>query len=145
MEEILVIHGPNLNLLGTRQPDIYGSATLEDINAEIESRAAKMGFKMDFFQSNHEGQLVDKIGEAGARAIIINPAAFTHTSVALRDALEAFSGYVVEVHLSNIFAREGFRQKSLTAAAADGLICGFSLQSYLLALEAAGRLIQKNE
>ncbi len=145
MEEILVIHGPNLNLLGTRQPDIYGSATLEDINAEIESRAAKMGFKMDFFQSNHEGQLVDKIGEAGARAIIINPAVFTHTSVALRDALEAFSGYVVEVHLSNIFAREDFRHKSITAAVADGLICGFSLQSYLLALEAAARLIQKTE
>ncbi len=145
MAEILIIHGPNLNLLGGRQTEIYGSKTLEDINREIEEKASALNLSPIFFQSNHEGDIVDEIGKTDAEAIIINPAAFTHTSVAVRDALEAYKGAVVEVHLSNIFAREDFRHKSLTAAAADGLVCGFSSHSYILAMEAAAKLIQKKE
>ena len=136
IKTVLVINGPNLNLLGTREPDIYGSQTLDQINERIMEQSDRLDLETECFQSNHEGDIVDKIGDTKADAIVINPAAFTHTSVALRDALSAFSGVVVEVHLSNILAREDFRHKSLTAGAALGLISGFGSNSYLLALEA---------
>jgi 3-dehydroquinate dehydratase-2 len=135
-KKVLVIHGPNLNLLGEREPDVYGSQTLEDINKRIKAGASELGMEAEIFQSNHEGEIIDKIGNADAGALIINPAGLTHTSVALRDALSAFSGPVVEVHLSNIFAREEFRRQSVTAGASTGLICGFGGNSYILALRA---------
>ena len=145
METLLVIHGPNLNLLGRRKPEVYGEQSLDEINLKIEKKAKELGLKAEFYQSSHEGEIVNKIGDSSAGALIINPAAFTHTSVAIRDALEVFSGFVVEVHLSNIFAREDFRRKSLTAAESDGIISGFGPLSYVLAVEAAGRLLSKKE
>ncbi len=143
--KVLVIHGPNLSLLGGRDPDVYGRTTLGQINDMLEERAAKMGHSVKLFQSNHEGEIVDRIiGEADwAEAIIINPAAFTHTSVAIRDAIAAVGIPTVEVHLSNIHAREEFRQKSLIAPVSVGQISGFGVRSYLLALEAVGKLSPK--
>lgn len=143
--KVLVIHGPNLSLLGGREPDVYGRTTLAQINDMLEERAAKMGHSVKLFQSNHEGEIVDRIiDEAGwAEAIVINPAAFTHTSVAIRDAIAAVGIPTVEVHLSNIHAREEFRQKSLIAPVAVGQISGFGVRSYLLALEAVGKLSPK--
>ncbi|MGM0568158.1 MAG: type II 3-dehydroquinate dehydratase [Elusimicrobiota bacterium] len=145
MKTLLVIHGPNLNLLGRRNPEVYGVQSLDEINLKIEKKAKELGLKAEFYQSSHEGEIVNKIGASSAGALIINPAAFTHTSVAIRDALEVFSGFVVEVHLSNIFAREDFRRKSLTAAESDGIISGFGPLSYVLAVEAAERLLSKKE
>ncbi len=136
IKNALVIHGPNLNLLGKREPDIYGKESLEDINEKIKTRAQELGMAVEFFQSNHEGDIVDKIGITSTDAIIINPAGYTHTSVALRDALSAFAGQIIEVHLSNIFKREEFRHVSITAPAAHGVICGFRGDSYIIALEA---------
>ena len=143
--KVLVIHGPTLSLLGGREPDVYGRTTLAQINDMLEERAAKMGHSVKLFQSNHEGEIVDRIiDEAGwAEAIVINPAAFTHTSVAIRDAIAAVGIPTVEVHLSNIHAREEFRQKSLIAPVAVGQISGFGVRSYLLALEAVGKLSPK--
>lgn len=136
---ILVIHGPNLNLLGTRNPAIYGRTTLLEIDAELVRRAGDAGALLDTVQSNSEGDIVSRIQEAAARydALIINPAAYTHTSIAIRDALEAVDLPAVEVHLSNIHAREEFRRRSVTAAACIGQISGFGAQSYYLGLDAA--------
>ena len=143
MQKILVIHGPNLNMLGTRETDIYGTAGLDQINADLEKRAAELGVALEIFQSNHEGQIVDRIQAAvgACAAAIINPAAFTHTSVAIRDALLLLEMPIIEVHLSNIYKREPFRHKSLVTDIATGQICGLGAQGYLLALEAAANLI----
>ena len=143
--KILVLNGPNLNLLGKREPDIYGRTSLEDIVRKVRTRARKEGVRVDAFQSNEEGALVTRIGRsAGAYdGIIFNPAAYTHTSVALRDALMASKVPCVEVHLSNIHSREEFRHKSLTAAACIGQISGFGSQSYELALEALVTFLQR--
>jgi 3-dehydroquinate dehydratase-2 len=137
---ILVLHGPNLNLLGTREPSIYGADTLEVINARLESRARQSGVSLSTFQSNFEGELIGRIQQTrqdGTHFIIINPAAFTHTSVALRDALAAVKLPFIEVHLSNVFAREPFRHHSYFSDLAVGLICGLGAQGYELALEYA--------
>jgi 3-dehydroquinate dehydratase-2 len=135
---VLVVHGPNLNLLGTREPDHYGQVTLSDINISLSRLAESGGIDLDVFQSNHEGALIERIHaarEQGVRAIIINPAAYTHTSIALRDALAAVAIPFVEVHLSNVHARESFRQHSYFSDLAIGVISGLGHQGYLLALE----------
>ena len=136
--KILVIHGPNLNLLGLREPEIYGGVTLLEIDAQLGDLAAELGVSLSFFQSNQEGELVDRIHDAmgDVDGILINPAGLTHTSVVLRDALLATAIRFVEVHLSNIHARELFRRESLLADAAVGVICGFGSSSYLLGLRA---------
>jgi 3-dehydroquinate dehydratase-2 len=140
---VLVIHGPNLNLLGTREPEVYGNVTLAEIDERLQERAQGLGIQIETFHSNHEGEIVDKIAEAAniADAIIINPAAYTHTSVAIRDAILAVALPTVEVHLSNIQAREEFRRTSLIAPVATGQIAGFGAESYLLALEAVASLL----
>lgn len=132
-----VLNGPNLNLLGTREPEVYGRATLADIESACADGAAALGLGIVFRQSNHEGELVDWIQEAtDAAGLIINPGAYTHTSVAIRDALKALSCPVVEVHLSNIYAREPFRHRSYVTPVARGMICGLGPKGYELALEA---------
>lgn len=138
MPRILVLHGPNLNLLGTREPEIYGYTTLDDINAMITARAAEAGIETAFYQSNHEGDLVDAIQQANHKFdfIIFNAAAFTHYSIAIRDAIAAIDVPVIEVHLSNIHQREEFRHTSVLAPVAMGQICGLGVESYLAALEA---------
>jgi 3-dehydroquinate dehydratase-2 len=140
MKNVLVIHGPNLNLLGTREPDVYGRVTLDEINAKLSAQAQANGAKLAHFQSNTEGALVDRIQQArtdGTDFIIINPAAFTHTSVAIRDALSAVSIPFVEVHLSNVFAREAFRKESYFSDIAVGVISGLGATGYELALQFA--------
>lgn len=140
---VYVLNGPNLNLLGMREPEIYGHDTLDDIAGMLEDRARELGLAIDMRQSNHEGHLIDWIQEAqaeGAHAIILNAAGFTHTSVALHDAIKAVKTPVIEVHLSNPHARESFRHISLIGQAARGTIAGFGALSYRLALEAAARL-----
>ncbi len=135
---ILVVHGPNLNLLGTREPEHYGRTTLADINLGLAQMASSAGVDLEAFQSNHEGALIERIHaarEQGVRAIIINPAAYTHTSVALRDALAGVAIPFVEVHLSNVHAREPFRQHSYFSDLAIGVICGLGHEGYRLALE----------
>ena len=135
---VLVLHGPNLNLLGTREPEHYGRVTLSDINMALARMADAASVDLESFQSNHEGALIERIHaarEQGVRAIIINPAAYTHTSVALRDALAAVAIPFVEVHLSNVHAREPFRHHSSFSDLAIGVICGLGHQGYLLALE----------
>ena len=135
--QILVIHGPNLNLLGTREPEVYGATTLAQIDTDLAKIAAEAGFALESFQSNHEGALVDRIQAAkgqGCRYILINPAAFTHTSVAIRDALAAVSLPFIEVHLSNVHKREPFRQHSYFSDQAEGVICGLGADGYALAL-----------
>ncbi len=136
--KILVIHGPNLNLLGTREPEVYGSLTLKEIDREIQATARELGVKVETRQSNDEGRIVEWIQEALGtfQGVIINPAAYTHTSVAIRDAIAAVGIPTVEVHLSNIYARESFRQDSYIAPVAMGQICGFGKEGYLLALRA---------
>jgi 3-dehydroquinate dehydratase-2 len=144
--KILVLNGPNLNLLGRREPDIYGRTSLEDIVRQVKAKARKLGVSIDAFQSNEEGALVTEIGRSAGKfdGIIFNPAAYTHTSVALRDALLAARVPCVEVHLSNVHAREEFRHRSLTAAACIGQISGFGGQSYALALEALVDFLKRN-
>jgi 3-dehydroquinate dehydratase-2 len=140
---IYVLNGPNLNLLGTRQPEIYGADTLDGIAGALEDRARELGVTVEVRQSNHEGHLIDWLHEAqaeGARAVILNAGGFTHTSVALHDAIKAVATPVIEVHLSNPQARESFRRRSLIAPAARGTISGFGALSYTLALDAAARL-----
>ena len=139
VKKILVLHGPNLNLLGKRQPEIYGSLTLEQINQKIRSLAREIKIQVEIRQSNYEGELVSWIQGAGQRfgALVINAGAYTHSSIALRDALAAAGIPVVEVHLSNIYKREEFRKRSLIAEVAIGQITGFGVTSYLLGLRAA--------
>jgi 3-dehydroquinate dehydratase-2 len=137
--KILVMHGPNLNLLGKREPEIYGSFTLDDINKRIAALAGELGVEVSFYQSNHEGELVQKIQDSmgACQAIVINPGAYTHTSIALRDAISASGIPTVETHISNIHKREEFRKHSYIAGVAIGQIAGFGVDSYLLALRAA--------
>lgn len=137
MKKILIINGPNLNLLGTREPKIYGKTTLKDIETELKNKAEKLKVEIECFQSNHEGEIVDKICNAKNKfdAIIINPAAYTHTSVAIRDAFAAVDIPAIEVHISNVYSREEFRHNSLIAPVVVGQIAGLGIQGYLLALE----------
>lgn len=139
MKNILVLHGPNLNLLGTREPEIYGRLALADINGRMEARAKRVGVGIDFFQSNHEGALVDAIQEARGKYdfIILNAAAYTHYSIAIRDAIGGIDVPVIEVHLSNIHKREEFRHHSVIAPVVMGQVAGLGVESYLAALEAA--------
>jgi 3-dehydroquinate dehydratase II len=145
MKKILVIHGPNLNLLGSREPGIYGRTTLKQINDALKKIAKTRKTSLTIVQSNHEGEIVDLIGKnkSGYQGILINPAAYTHTSVAIRDALAAAGIIAVEVHLSNIYSREEFRHKSLITPVVKGTILGFGPQSYTLGLEALLDLIEK--
>jgi 3-dehydroquinate dehydratase-2 len=143
-QPILVLNGPNLNLLGLRQPEIYGRETLADVEAALARLAAELGVAVACHQSNHEGQLVDWIQEArkDAAGIIINPGAYSHTSVAILDALNAFEGPVLEVHISNIHKREAFRHHSFVSSRADGVIAGFGTEGYLLALQRMAGLLR---
>ncbi len=145
MPKILVIHGPNLNLLGAREVDVYGTVTIDDINAELAKIARAKNVTLEVMQSNHEGDIVEAIGKAKGAfdAILINPAAYTHTSIAIRDAISAVNIPTVEVHLSNIYAREEFRHTSLIAPVAKGQVSGFGMTSYTLGLEAAIGLAKK--
>ncbi len=143
MNRIMVLHGPNLNLLGRREPEIYGRVTLEEINASLNKLAAEIGVVLSIHQSNHEGELIDLIQGAAteARGILINPAALSHYSIGLHDALKAVDLPVVEVHLSNIYGRESFRSRSVVSPAANGVISGFGKESYLMGLRALSALI----
>jgi 3-dehydroquinate dehydratase-2 len=143
MKKVLVIHGPNLNLLGEREPEKYGRETLEEINQEIAELARELGLEVECFQSNHEGDMVERIQAArkNVQAILINPAGYTHTSVSIRDALLTFGGPVVEVHLSNLARREEFRKRSLVSDIALGTISGFGKDSYLLGIRAVAKIL----
>ncbi len=143
MKKILVIHGPNLNMLGSREPDLYGKENIDTINRSIEDEATVLGFVVEIFQSNSEGEIVDCIqrGVETVSLIIINPAAYTHTSVAIRDALLAVDLPAIEVHLSNIHKREEFRKKSLISDVVLGQISGFGAHGYILALKAAANYL----
>jgi 3-dehydroquinate dehydratase-2 len=140
---ILVLHGPNLNLLGLREPGVYGKDTLADVNTQLEALARQLGVRVTCRQSNHEGQLIDWVHEAREHfaGVLINPGGYTHTSVALRDAIAAIDKPCVEVHLSNVHKREAFRHTSLTAPVCVGAIMGFGLQSYLLGLRALAHVV----
>jgi 3-dehydroquinate dehydratase II len=143
---ILVLNGPNLNLLGVREPETYGRETLADIEESCLERAADLGLAVDFRQSNHEGQLVDWIQEARETAdgIVLNAGAYTHSSIAILDALRASELPIIEVHLSNIHRRENYRRRSYVSEAAQGMICGFGAHGYLLALDAMARLLKRD-
>ncbi|MBF0521547.1 MAG: type II 3-dehydroquinate dehydratase [Candidatus Omnitrophica bacterium] len=145
MNKILVIHGPNLNLLGQREQSVYGKTTLEEINNLLTKIAQENNVSLEIFQSNHEGEIVDKIGKvklSNIQAILINPAAYTHTSIAIRDAVAAVDIPTVEVHLSNIYAREDFRHTSVIAPVCKGQISGFGVNSYILGLNATIQLLK---
>lgn len=145
-QRIAILNGPNLNLLGTREPEIYGRQTLAEIEAECRRFGKGRGLEVEFRQSNHEGELIDWIQEARekAAAIIINPAGFTTTSIAILDALRMFAGPIIEVHLSNIHRREAFRHRSYVSLAATGVICGLGARGYLLALDALADLLAEH-
>lgn len=147
MIRVLVIHGPNLDRLGEREPHIYGRQSLADIDARLAEEADRLGVQLESMQSNHEGAIVDALSGAVGRfdAVVINPAAYSHYSVAIRDALAALPLVRVEVHLSNVFAREGFRQRMVTAGACSGVILGFGGESYVLALRAAVEMVRRQE
>jgi 3-dehydroquinate dehydratase-2 len=144
-KKIEIINGPNLNLLGKREPDIYGKSTLEEINKDLSNYAKKIGLDVSFFQSNIEGEIVNRIQQGEkSDGIIINAAAFTHTSVAILDALKSLSIPKIEVHISNIYKREEFRHKSLISQTVNGVICGFGINSYKLALEGIKNILDGN-
>ena len=145
MNNILVIHGPNLHLLGTRETDIYGTFTLSDLEALLQKRAQELGLECESFQSNSEGEIVEKITRGQYDFLIINPAAYTHTSVAIRDALLGVQKPAIEVHISNIYRREEFRKKSLVSDTVIGVISGLGKYSYLLALEAASTFLREKK
>lgn len=141
---VLVVHGPNLNMLGGREPSVYGASTLSDIDEEIRQTAAELGVRVETFQSNHEGKIVEKIHDAltGFDALIINPAAYTHTSIAIRDALAMLEIPIIEVHISNIHRREPFRHKSMIADVVTGQVVGLGKDGYTLALRAACKMVR---
>ena len=143
---IWVVHGPNLNKLGGREPDVYGKETLDDINSALQTEARKLKLRVETFQSNHEGALVERIQLAmeNTRGLILNPAAYTHTSIAIRDALLLLEIPVIEVHLSNIYSREPFRHRSLVSDVVMGQITGLGSDGYILALQALSRLLQRS-
>lgn len=145
-KKIAVLNGPNLNLLGTREPETYGSTTLAEIESLVNAQAEKHGFDLDFRQTNIEGELVDWLQQAGkdCSGIILNAAAYTHTSIALHDAVAAIDTPVVEVHLSNVFAREDYRHHSYISDVAVGVICGFGANGYLLAVDAIASMLRDN-
>ena len=145
MKKIMIINGPNLNLLGNRETDIYGKTTLAEIETLSKNKAKELNMILDFYQSNSESEIIDLIHKAQTDfdGIIINPAAFTHTSVALLDALKAISKPKIEIHLSNIYNREDYRKNSITSTGVDGIICGFGSLSYILAIEALYSLLVK--
>ena len=147
MKKVIIIHGPNLNLLGSREPDIYGTESLDEINAKLVQEALQMGVELETFQSNHEGAIVDRIQDVSGDvdAIIINPGAFTHYSYAIRDALVSVGALVIEVHLSNIYRREDFRQHSVIAPVAQGQISGMGPLGYKLALFGALETLSRQE
>ncbi|MFH1580863.1 MAG: type II 3-dehydroquinate dehydratase [Pseudomonadota bacterium] len=140
--KIMVIHGPNLNMLGKREPDIYGKETLEEINSRLENLGEKLGINVETFQSNYEGKIIEKIQSTSGicNGLIINPAAFTHTSIAIRDALLLLDIPIIEIHLSNIYKREPFRRKSMIADVVTAQISGFGVQGYLMALKAIAKM-----
>ena len=143
--KILVINGPNMQLLGKREPTIYGTQTLADLEKILGDLADSKGIEVELFQSNHEGEIVDKLGNTDSNAVIINPAAYTHTSVAIRDAIKAIEIPVVEVHISNISERESFRHQSLTSPVCIGQICGFGFNGYCMAFNALYDLLKLNK
>ena len=147
MIRVLVIHGPNLDRLGQREPEIYGRQTLAEIDARLAQEAARLGAQVESLQSNHEGVIVDALSRAAGRfdAVVINPAAYSHYSLAIRDALAALEVPRIEVHLTNVFAREGFRHRMVTAGACSGVICGLGVEGYVLALRAAVALAAQKE
>jgi len=147
MKKVLVLNGPNLNLLGTREPAVYGAETLADVERLCKEEADKLGLEVDFRQSNHEGQLIDWIHEAGREiaagnllGVVFNPGAFTHTSIALHDAIKGANATVIELHISNVHARETFRHRSYISPAARGIIVGFGVQGYAIAIAALARV-----
>ena len=144
---VLVIHGPNLDRLGVREPEVYGRQTLAELNARLSQEAHELGIEVECLQTNHEGAIVDALSGAAGQfdAVIINPAAFSHYSLAIRDALAATPVPCIEVHLTNVFAREGFRQRMVTAGACAGVICGLGVESYVLALHAAVKLVGRRQ
>ncbi len=144
MTEILVLHGPNLNLLGTREPELYGSLRLDEINARLVELAAELGIELRCLQSNHEGALIDALHEARnwAKGVVFNPGGYTHTSLALRDAITAIGIPVVEVHLSNVYAREEFRHSSMISGVCKGKVVGFGWHSYALGLRALAEFVR---
>ena len=141
---ILVIHGPNLNMLGKREPELYGNTTLEDVNNQLKKAADSMHLSVETFQSNHEGEIVEKIQQAigACSALIINPAAFTHTSVAIRDALLLLDMPIIEIHISNIYKREPFRHTSMIADISTAQLTGFGINGYLMALDAMAKMLE---
>ena len=143
MKKIIIINGPNLNLLGQREKDVYGGDTLDEIKERCEKKATSLNLIVDFFQSNNEGDIINKLHEVenSYDGLIINPAAFTHSSIAILDSLRAINKAKIEIHLSNIYTREEYRKKSITSEGVNGLICGFGANSYILGIEAIAKLI----